>query len=337
MVSIVVLMSPSSEGARPNPTVQLLEDSLPEFITVRGFSWKRALSGGYDLLHVHWPDALVRSRGSAKTLATQTLLVVLLVRLALLRVPLVWTVHNRSPHEAVTRREAALLRLFEASCSARVFMFPSAIADAREARDVLIPRGDYEPSFARYRVEPRGPHRRSLAIVGQLREYKGIESFISSLGSDPPGGPWSLVIAGEAHPSYAVDELRRLAKATAGVTLMEGFQPDERLAALVRESAAVVLPYPEMYNSGVALLSLTLGVPVVVTDSPTMRDLREEVGESWVRLLPQRWRPPDWEQLAAWLDEEREGRPAMPDRDWSVVGARYAELYRQLMSASRNR
>ena len=50
------------------------------------------------------------------------------------------------------------------------------------------------------------------------------------------------------------------------LSLEDGFVPDERIGPLFRMAHAVVLPYRHIDQSGVLLLALTLGLPVIATD-----------------------------------------------------------------------
>jgi hypothetical protein len=85
----------------------------PPGVAVRFFSWTAALVARYDVLHVHWPELLIRdSRRPWMRVVKRRLLDLLLLRLWLQRIPLVWTAHNLEPHEAVTAAERRSLDRF---------------------------------------------------------------------------------------------------------------------------------------------------------------------------------------------------------------------------------
>jgi beta-1,4-mannosyltransferase len=136
------------------------------------------------------------------------------------------------------------------------------------------------------------------------------------------------------HPARrlrALDEAyaRRLQQANdaTNVTVQIEVLSDERLAEVILRSRLVVLPYRNMYNSGAALLSLTLRRPILVPASPTMCELRQEVGEGWVFLYEGELTT---EHLREALRLAAAAPPDGPDltrRDWARVGAAYAALY----------
>ena len=88
----------SLKGVRPttNPYLVILGRELRRLPAFRllDFSYGTALGRSYDVFHVHWPEILLDGSTFPRKLARQLLLVALLARLTLFRVPIVRTVHN---------------------------------------------------------------------------------------------------------------------------------------------------------------------------------------------------------------------------------------------------
>lgn len=326
-----------SRGTNRRAPIYALVDSLPDDIEVVKFTWKQALIGSWDVLHLHWPESLLRASGRAKKWAKYALFLALMTRVAVGR-PGVWTVHNESPHERGARVEAFLLGLWSRVTRRNVYLYPS--VTPTDQRSVFIPFGDYShladellTTYSRER-EPR-----RILLFGLLRPYKGIEqlleAYIELVARNPDT---SLAIMGrpidEAYGRAVEERVRGVSHLDFRGELIEY----EELVGEITRSSFVALPYRRMYNSGAALLALSCGTPILVPTSPTMEDLRAESGEEWVMTYT-------GDLTADILDDaltrfsrtaqQRESRSALPLRSWSEVGEQYAELYRDLVTAPR--
>ncbi len=82
-----------------NPYLVMLRDALVAEPTIEHvpFSWRAALTGRYDVLHVHWPDTLLAARHWWTRAGKRAALAALDVRLGRRRIAVVRTVHNVTP------------------------------------------------------------------------------------------------------------------------------------------------------------------------------------------------------------------------------------------------
>lgn len=190
---ITVMMSPGADTPGSNGTVAMLIAALPPRIRVREFSWLSSFLGGYDILHVHWPEHLLghRRRPTAvlRSLAFHALLLLLRVR----GVPRVWTVHNHEPHEPSVWPAQLAFRHWRHAVTSRVYM-SSAAAGALRPTDRVIPRGDYRPMVGGEHPQPSA-HATQILAFGLVRPYKGFDVLLDAaraLGKPRPG----ILIAG---------------------------------------------------------------------------------------------------------------------------------------------
>ena len=96
MTPVRVLQSFGRPGPRTNPYIVMLGDSLartPDLELVR-FSWRAALVGRYDVVHLHWPEVLMEGRDPLRSAGKRVAFAALLTRVAVTRTPVVRTVHN---------------------------------------------------------------------------------------------------------------------------------------------------------------------------------------------------------------------------------------------------
>ena len=324
---------------RPRPTtnpylVQLGRSlsALPDVELVT-FSWTRALRGGYDVFHVHWPEILVSGHSPLKKLVRQFLFVLVLLRLRVTRVPLVRTVHNLELPQGITRREVALLRWAERRTTLRIHINETTPPD--DSRPVAtIVHGHYRDWYAPHPRRSRRPGR--LAFVGQVRRYKGVDRLVEAF-RELPVGDLTLRIAGRPTGDELAEQIRASAADDARISLSLDFLTDEDLVGEVTEAELVVLPYREMHNSGGALAALSLDTPVLVPDNAANRRLSEEVGPGWVHTFAG---PLTGTALADTVARLRAtpppGRPDLSRREWDDAGRAHEQAYRRAIAAVRS-
>jgi len=69
--------------------VNQMVEGAPPAVDVRFFSWGFALHGEYDVLHVHWPELLLRAGSKRERFAKRQAMRLVLARLRRRRIPLV--------------------------------------------------------------------------------------------------------------------------------------------------------------------------------------------------------------------------------------------------------
>lgn len=331
-----VLQSFPEPRSTTNPyVVQLREalDALPE-VEVQTFGWRRALTGRYDLLHLHWPEILVTGRNPTRTRLRQLLVGALLLRLRVMRTPVVRTVHNIRPQEERTGLAAALLRRLD-----RLTRFDIRLNERTPARPGipgrLIAHGHYRDWFARFpRVDRQPGH---LAFTGLIRPYKGVDRLLAAFADTRNGDlELSLHVAGAPHSAALAAEVRRAAAADDRVSLSLHYLSEAELVTAVSRAELVVLPYREMHNSGAALLALSLDRPVLVPGNEVNAALAAEVGQGWVLRY-------DGDLTAATLVRAvtaartvaRPPRPDLTRREWARAATEHAEVYAEAWRLAR--
>ncbi|UBQ03087.1 glycosyltransferase [Curtobacterium sp. TXMA1] len=184
---------------------------------------------------------------------------------------------------------------------------------------ILIPHANYLPWLKGLTQSvPSLERTDGYLVFGVLKPYKGIERAVDaalrSRGAE-------LLIAGESKDNNYLASLERKASASSAVTIHAMRLNDADLVRRIQSSAAVVVPYPELYNSGVVLLALSLNRPVVVQRSTVAEALEIEFGSDWIRLI----------------DFEVDELPRVPalsqvhwnqERTWRYSGRAHARIYR---------
>lgn len=334
---LVVLQSFPAPRPTTNPYLVMLARAVAAVpdVELRTFSWRRALLGRrYDVFHVHWPEILVSGRSPLKKLVRQVLFLLFLLRLRVLRTPIVRTVHNLERPQGISWRERALLGLIERQTSLRIAI--NTITPIPEGQAfVTIPHGHYRDWFAHY-SEP-APVRGRIAYVGLIRRYKGVDSLVRAFRetADPE---LSLHVSGRPSNDDLAATLTALAHGDARIHLLLRFLSDAELVTEIGESELVVLPYRDMHNSGGALTTLSLDRPVLVPDNEVNRRLADEVGPGWVYTFGDRLTSADLERTTAAVRARRDSaRPDLAHRSWERAGIQHVAAYRQAVAHARRR
>ena len=323
-----VLQSFTEGRSTTNPYLVQLVSALRPRTVVLGFSWRRALLGRYDVLHLHWPERLCRGTTPARSRARRMLLRALLLRLRLGRVAVVRTLHNQSPHEEVVEAEAAILRRLDALTTLWISLNPATTrpAAARPGSPlVMIPHGDYRAWFERMPRPAPTPGR--LVFAGLIRPYKGVEALIAAFTALPDDSLTLRIVGEPASPDLA-DAIRESSELDHRITHEFEYLADADLAEEIGRAELVVLPYRKMHNSGAALLALSLERPVLVPANEVTEWLASEVGSGWVETYVGSLSP---DVLARAINRVREtSRSDAPDlsrRTWPAIAERHREAY----------
>lgn len=322
MEPIRVLQSVNPPRATTNPYLTQLGRELQQRTSMNYFTWRRALLGSYDVLHVHWPEILLRGAGRPRDLIRRPLLALLTVRLSWSRrTALVRTLHNLSPHEPPGRLDRALLAAFNRQTDLWIDI-NGHLEPPSSAPVVTIPHAHYRDWYADAPRYDREPHR--LLFFGHLRRYKGIPELLGSFGAVAPDA--SLHIVGQVHDEEIASVVRTAVDSDSRVTADLSYVSDETLSAEIGRSSLVVLPYREFENSGALLLALSLDRPVLVPQSPLTSSLAAEVGPGWVTTYSGPLTAATLQQ-ALTDSAAMTGRPRFQNRDWAEIGQAHVAAY----------
>lgn len=163
--------------------------------------------------------------------------------------------------------------------------------------DNAFPNTDLTPSEARAKL---GVHDEEKAILclGKIKPYKGIEYLLSAFHNlAAKDARYRLIIAGQVQKGseqYLEALLRAMPEEMekGRVILRAQFIRDEEIEFYLKAADVLVLPYKEIFQSGMLFLGYSFGLPVIATD---VGSFREEIVEGRTGYL---CRPGDPEDLA---------------------------------------
>lgn len=299
MTPLRVLAWPAHANRAQNPYTSTLYRELEQLgARIDEFTPRKALSARYDVLHVHWVDTILAGRpaGIARLKAAIFLVVVRLLRRRGTRI--VWTIHNLASHDqSVSDRFArAWWRKFVESVDVHISLSEAGRAQAeavfpalRERPGAVVPHGHYRQAYPND-VAPDAARRdlgiasdaRVLLFFGMIRPYKNALELVRAFRALEDAGAVLLVV-GEPFPPSLAEDLAAAAEGDERILLHTASVDEERVQLYFNAADVVILPYRRVLNSGAALLALSFDRPVLLPDTPVFRELRENVGEAWVR------------------------------------------------------
>lgn len=140
-----------------------------------------------------------------------------------------------------------------------------------------FPDTELTPEQAKERLGIK-PGEKTMLCFGRLRPYKGVEYLLSALEQLlAQGEGYRLIIAGEAKKGSEqyYDDVRAAIDNHAHrhqiIDRIE-FIPDEDAELYLKAADVMVLPYKDIFQSGVLFLAYSFGLPVVATDVGSFRE-----------------------------------------------------------------
>lgn len=322
--------------APPDGTTKFVDqmtEGAPSDVDVSYFSWKRALKGDYDVLHLHWPEFLLRGRSARLRLGKRQAMRATLALARLRRVPIVRTVHNLHPHEEGSRAERRLLESVDRHTDVFIRLNPTTELEPWMS-GVTILHGHYRDRFAAHAGTTREPG--LILYFGIIRPYKNVEKLLEVFGErERPGQRLRIV----GSPSADLGErILALAAQNDAISTNLSFVEDAQLVREIGAATLVVLPYAEMHNSGAALVALSLDRPILVPRTPSNTALADEAGAEWVIQYDGELTDEALTAAVAAAEAIPAGaRPRLEGRDWDEVGRRHRDVYRSAIAKRRGK
>jgi len=346
---MTVLAWPAFENKTGNPYTRLLYEAVEEHgVEVEDFTLQRALRGGYDLWHLHWPDDFLSYRSPGTALAYVAAELALMAQARVRGTRIIWTIHDLGPHESphpwlervfwplFLSMVDGYVTLSEHARDAALDRFPR----LRSVPGAVVPHGHYRPAYPppvsrgtardRWGLSEDAP---VIAFLGRIRPYKNVEGLISAFrGLEGPDA--RLLVAGNPSSDALADRIRSAAAADDRIQLVLRFLPEDEIPSLIGAADLVALPYEDILHSGSALLALSFDRPVLVPARGAMGELREEVGTNWVYPYDDPLRPADLQSaLRAVRTEPRPDRAPLDDRSWGRLAQATVSLYERVLQA----
>lgn len=143
----------------------------------------------------------------------------------------------------------------------------------------IIPHGNYKPfieAFPSRNIKTRKADF-SLLFFGQIKRVKGLDILLKAIKivKDKGYNNIHLTVAGKAWKSdldYYIELINELGIQNEVETNFR-YIPDDQVASFYAKADLVILPYTEIYQSGVILLTMSYGKPVLCSDLDAFKEI----------------------------------------------------------------
>jgi len=119
---------------------------------------------------------------------------------------------------------------------------------------------------------------KAILFLGRIKPYKGIEHLLTAFQQlVKRDASYRLIIAGEPHKGSEdyLGEIQRIVTRDFGqgeVLLKVQFIPDEKMELYLKAADVLVLPYRDIFQSGILFLAYGFGLPVVATNVGSFKE-----------------------------------------------------------------
>src|SRR5215467_11727230 len=209
----------------------------------------------------------------------------------------------------------------------------------------FAPQTSLTPDEAKQRLGIRTDEK-AILFFGRITPYKGLEILVEAFQKGlPPSGNYRLMIAGrpeeatEAGYWFPIRDALQEDVRKGRVLLRAAHIPDEETELYFKAADVVVLPYRDIYQSGILFLGYSFGLPAVAADVGSLKD---EMIEGRTGFL---FRPEDSSDLAKAIERyfasdlyqdlsrrrEEIQAYARLGHDWNTVGQTTLGVYHRLL------
>ena len=331
-----------------NPYTSLLYEAVEQGnkVKISEFKVRQALTQTYDLLHVHWPDIILKGVPTWKTYSYVVKLVVVFTWLKLRGTKLVWTIHNLKSHERnFPRLERWFMNWFINQVDGVIALSHPALTAAlehypklRHKPSAITPHGHYKTIYpnqidqdeARCILNLQGTHNFVCLFLGQIREYKNVPHLIRCFRSLHQDNI-RLIVAGKPSSDLLKQKVIQAAAGDCRINLNLKFIPDQDVQQFMNAADLVVLPYQEILNSGSAVLALSFNKPLLVPDQGSFIDLKADVGQDWLSTYTGELTAADLDRAIQWVRGSSRATAPLSSLEWDTIAQQTIQFYRQVI------
>ncbi len=255
-----------------------------------------------DIVNIHFAGNFIAERGVIYGMARAAATLGFLAAVkTLARGKIVYTVHDVTPMRVRNPRLlGTYLRLLNHLIDGYMFLSDSSqahfysIFPAERAKPfVRIDHSSFDvqklddAARARHRASFAGDSDTDLLVgfLGSIKTYKGIDALPALPPALANGKRVRAVVAGPVEPAYATEAEQCLAAIPGGAIRIDRALSDEDLEHFIRSVDAVILPYTGGWNSGMAMLVLSLRGRLLLSDRPIFQEIESEIGRPWVYVF----------------------------------------------------
>ena len=246
-------------------------------------------TGKPDILHLHWTHTIIKSRNTVERVIKGIRFLGEIIFLKMIRVKIIWTVHNISDHDFEKNRiENVIHKYFLMLCDMVIVHCEDAIKAVKlyykkigliNRKICVIPHGNYIESYKNDISSEKArkllgfeSHETVFGFFGNIRSYKGVFDLVQAF-QELEEPCIRLLLVGKPQTYDLEKKLQRIANDDNRISLILGYVPAKRIQIYLNCMDVIVLPFRKILTSGSALLAMSFGKPVVAPNSGCLKEL----------------------------------------------------------------
>jgi len=266
------------------PNLSLVDTTL---LTILFNFWKP------DIIHIHWQHSfLIEKRSRLRTVLKTIIFFVQLVIVKILRIKIIWTVHNLKKHENTYQDlEIYLLKILGKLSNFIIAHCITAKNDIHKIlkvknfdKVVVIPHGNYIGCYSNRYDKKSASSKLKLPdsemrflFLGEIRHYKGILELIETF-SELENEKAQLIIAGKPKTLKISKEVRAKIQNCKNIYTYLKFIEDNEIDLYIKSSDFMVFPYRDIFTSGGIHLAMSFGKPIIAPRLGCIVDTLDNIG-----------------------------------------------------------
>lgn len=244
-----------------------------------------------DIVHIHWLHPFLSGTSRVETILRSSSFICELLILRILRVKIVWTVHNIVSHEVRFRSlEIFFTKLLTRLCNKIIVHCPSSKDEVvktygvRESLVESIRHGNYIDYYEN--VTNKSQARKQLHLrmedmvflyFGQIRPYKGVSELVEAFKMLDDSRVRLLIVGLPLNNEVANNLVRKCSRDKRIRTVFR-FIPNYEIQIYMNAADVVVLPYRYILTSGSVILAMSFAKPVIAPAIGCIPDMIEIEG-----------------------------------------------------------
>ena len=241
-----------------------------------------------DIILLNWYENVEKSN-FIKTLYAYIKRAIFIFILKIKHTQIIWTVHNRKPHEANYPKLISAFMNYLAFISDKIHILCSATKEEKflkkyENKIFIAHHGDYIDNYKgkdidiyeRYNIPKE---KKIMLFVGQIRKYKNIELLISTFKkSKIEDEDFVLLICGKCNSNEYKEELEKNTENEENIYIDFNFIKEDEMESYLKNSEIIVAPYNKesSLNSGTLWMSLSYGKTMLLPQIGGVADINSK-------------------------------------------------------------
>lgn len=242
----------------------------------------------YELVNLNWFESIFRKRYISAMIQFYKK-INFIKNLKKNNIKIVWTVHNKIPHDGkYTFLAVKLMKLLVKEADGIIIHCKDTMEILKKLDQSLdiskvhyIPHPNYHEIYNEkeidFKKELKLDNQLVYLFIGQVRPYKNVELIIKAAKENKKENVKFIIAGNPSSKSYKKELLSLIGDSDNIVPIFKYIEDDE-IVPLMKASDVVLLPYDlkSSLNSGVAILAFTHGKTVICPEIGTLNDFENK-------------------------------------------------------------